>query len=278
MRRVLVWLSIGVLAVAAVLTTLTFTYFWRSPSYYLDVGPVPGEDRIIPKREYLLGHAQPYVYEADNALIFGSTHTKDPGHPELAQIEQQWRRFKPTVALVEGRLGFLIPGFMNPVREYGEMGRVNALAKVDDIPSYTWEFPWDQVASELAGRFPPEQVALYFVLRPYFSNLRFGKPESPEKFIEEFIHRGTIPALGGTISSVADVDRIWLRDFPNERDWRDVSSEGPLIGYLNEVGFASEDLRNLHLVRVVKTLVSQGNRVFVICGSSHAVVIEPALR
>jgi len=77
---------------------------------------------------------------------------------------------------------------------------------------------------------------------------------------------------------VGDVDRIWQRDFPGEPDWRDVSDEGPLVGYLNDIGNASEDLRNQHLARVIQAFRTKGKRVFVVCGSSHAVVIEPAVR
>jgi hypothetical protein len=276
-RKVLLWTLVGVVGLAALLTTLTFTFFWRSPGYYLDVEPFPGEARVLPKAGYRLGHPQPYVYRAGDVFVYGSVHTEDPGDPQLADIETAWRDFGPTVALVEGRLGFLFPGLMDPVEEYGEMGRVNALAKRDDVTTYTWEVPWDRAATELAGRYPPERVALYFVLRPYFSTVRFGRPESPEAAVEEFLHRASIPALQGTISSVADVDRVWRRDFAGERDWRDVSDEGPLPGYLADIGFASEDRRNVHLVRVVHALVAKGERVFVVCGSSHAVLIQPAL-
>jgi hypothetical protein len=38
------------------------------------------------------------------------------------------------VALVEGRLGFLLPGFMDPVAAYGETGAVAALARADGLP------------------------------------------------------------------------------------------------------------------------------------------------
>jgi hypothetical protein len=276
-RRIVLRSLAGLLAIAVVLTVLTFTFFWRSPSYYLDVEAYLGEAKVVPKRDYRLGHPQPYVYEAGGVLVYGSVHTNDPYDPLLRDIENRWHTFQPTVALVEGRLGFLIPGLMDPVTEYGEMGRVYALAKADGITTYTWELPWDSAATTLASQFPPERVALYFILRPYFSNLRFGRPASPESFLEEYLHRASIPALAGTIDDVDDIDRIWRRDFPGERDWRDVSDEGPLVGYLNDVGFASEDLRNQHLVRVVQTLRAKGERVFVVCGSSHAVLIEPVL-
>ena len=278
LRRIAIWSVVTVVALAALLTTLTFTFFWRSPPDYLDVQPAPGESRIIPKRDYRLGHPNPYVYQVGNVLVFGSEHSQDPDHPQFAEIDRRWREFKPTVALVEGRLGFLFPGLMDPVREYGEMGRVNALAKAGGVPTYTWELPWERIATDLAARYPPERVALYFVLRPYFATLRHGGTESPEKFLKEFLHRASIPALAGTIGSVDDIDRIWRRDFPNGPDWRQVSDEWALPGYLDEIAVAADDPRNLHLVRVIHTLASKGERVFVICGSSHAVVIEPALR
>jgi hypothetical protein len=277
-RRIALRSLVAVVALAVLLTVLTFTYFWRSPDYYLDVQAYPGEAKVIAKRDYRLGHPQPYVYESDGILVYGSVHTEDPRDPQLDDIENRWHGFGPTVALVEGRLGFLAPGFMDPVEEYGEMGRVYGLAKTDDVTTYTWELPWDRAATKLAGQFPPERVALYFVLRPYFSNRRFGRPASPESFLEEYLHRASIPALTGTIEDVGDIDRIWRRDFPGERDWRDVSDEGPLVGYLIDIGNASEDLRNQHLVRVIHTLRAKGERVFVVCGSSHAVLIEPAVR
>jgi hypothetical protein len=277
LRQVLTWVLVTVVALAAVLTTLTFTFFWRSPGYYLDVEPFPGEAKVGSKADYRLGHPQPYVYRVGPVMVYGSVHTRDPDDPQLADIEAAWRGFQPTVALVEGRLGFLFPGLMDPVAEYGEMGWVNALAKRDDVTTYTWDPPWDRVATELAARNPPDRVALYFVLRPYFGSVRGGRPASPEAIVEEYLHRASIPALRGTITGVADIDRIWRRDFPGERDWRDVSDQGPLPGYIADIANQSEDRRNVHLVRVIHALVTKGERVFVVCGASHAVLIQPAL-
>jgi NAD(P)-dependent dehydrogenase (short-subunit alcohol dehydrogenase family) len=63
-----------------------------------------------------------------------------------------------------------------------------------------------------------------------------------------------------------------------EPDWRDVSDEQPLAGYLNAVAEAVDGPRNLHLVRLAHTLARRGERVFVVCGASHAMQIESALR
>jgi hypothetical protein len=58
----------------------------------------------------------------------------------------------------------------------------------------------------------------------------------------------------------------------------DVSDEHGLPGYLKTISDDSNDLRNRHLVRAVLELTGKGERVFVVAGSSHAVLIEPALQ
>jgi hypothetical protein len=69
----------------------------------------------------------------------------------------------------------------------------------------------------------------------------------------------------------------WKRYFP-ALDWRDVSDEYRLPGYLGDLMEAGNDLRNQHLVNVAKELTARGERVFLVCGSSHAVCVEPAFR
>ena len=47
-------------------------------------------------------------------------------------------------------------------------------------------------------------------------------------------------------------------------------------GYLQEVSDSSNDLRNRHLVRAAVDLAARGERVFVVAGSSHAVLTRDA--
>lgn len=76
------------------------------------------------------------------------------------------------------------------------------------------------------------------------------------------------------INSIEDIDNIWERDFSAEKNWRDKSDQWGLPGYLGEIAHRSNYIRNQHLVCTIDQLLSQGERVFVICGSSHAVCIE----
>ena len=47
----------------------------------------------------------PYVLEIDKGagalLYYGAKHTRDPSHPQRADIQRRWRAFEPTVALCE---------------------------------------------------------------------------------------------------------------------------------------------------------------------------------
>ncbi|MEV6596671.1 hypothetical protein AB0M36_07355 [Actinoplanes sp. NPDC051346] len=277
-RRILLWGTASALTVAAVLALLTFTYFWRSPGYVPGSLPVSAaEARVIPRDDYREEHPRPYVYRRGDVVVFGAEHTKEPDDPQLDEIDRRWRELRPTVVLLEGRLGFLAPGFMDPVEHYGETGHVYALARRDDVTRYTWEFPVGDLTRELAATHAKDRVALFLVLRPYFSQMRTGRPESPEEFLAEYLPRAADPAVRGAVSSVADIDRIWQRDFPDKPNWRDLNDWEDLPGYLHQIGNHSNDLRNRYLVRLVDKLRADGERVFVICGSSHAVLIEPAL-
>lgn len=268
-----------VLAIASAFVILWF-WAWRSPPFYLDVPPAEAASRIVPFARYgeMADHPRPYVVEAGEVVVFGAQHTVDPAEPELAALEAAFVRLRPTVVLVEGRLGFLLPGLMDPVKKHGEGGKANALARAAGARVYSWDLPKDELARRLVGKFTPEQVALFVVLTPYFSKIRFGKPASPDDFVSGFLHRATIAELAGTLGSVADIDRIWKRDFAGGPDWRDTSDEYGLPGYLGALMGTSNDLRNEHLVRLLLHLRGRGERVFAVTGSSHAVCVEPALR
>jgi hypothetical protein len=227
-------------------------------------------------------HARPYVFNSQRGpgqvLVYGAEHVRDPADPRCAEIERAWNEFHPTVALVESRLGIMFPQLMDPVRTFGEPGLVHALARRDGVPTYTWEPPVATlVKSVLDQGFTREQVALRMHLGSYFSNLRHGRPKDPEAFVRDtFARRNRWPGIEDAFASIADLDAAWKREFPGGPDWRDVSDEFGLPGFL-----ARMDLnlaRDQHLVAVVNELTARHQRVFVIAGSSHAVKVHPALQ
>ena len=270
------------IAIAAPVVVLGVLYFtaWRSPSYYMQEKVCNDSTGILTMVQYRTvrdTHARPYIIQTDKVLIYGSTHTKNPDDPQIKDIEEKWKAFKPTVLLVEGRLGFLVPGLMNPVKKYGENGKAYELAKKDDVKTFSWELEKEDLMKQLIEKFSAERVALKEILNPYFSNLRFGKPDNPEKYVSQSLNRAKYVGMENTFKTIEDVDRIWKRDFPTI-DWRNESDEDGLPGYLQQIADATQWLRNIKLVCMIKELTEKGEKVYVVAGSSHAVCIEKAIK
>ena len=273
-------IAISVTIVLLALMTWGWFNIWRSPAYYQSEGACLENENVLTMAEYgdvMDEHTRPYVVRTADVTVFGAEHTRDPEDVQIESIKSEWKRSRPTTALVEGRLGFLIPYVMNPVEEFGESGLVAALSRSDGVGLYSWELPKSDLILRLVETYTPEQVALSQVLTPYFSSYRFGPPENPDQFAGQFLSRARYPGLDNAISSVADIDSIWRRDFANVPDWRETSDQYGLPGYLADIGATANLIRNRHLLCTINDLRSQGERVFVICGLSHAVCIEPAL-
>ena len=186
---------------------------------------------------------------------------------------------KPTVALVEGRLGFLFTWFQNPIKKYGESGLVSKLAKSEGVDLYTWEPTRNDQIKILLKEYTAEELALFLSFRPYFSNLRYGKPSNPNEKLQKYLESRTdYDHVRDVYTSWRELDSIWKRDFP-DIEWRDYSDEhGWPEGYLSQIANASNLSRDYHLVQIISELVNNGETVFVTMGVSHAPRIEDALK
>lgn len=260
---------------------------WRSPPFYTTAPAVSLPVPIMTTAQYndvIATHPRPYIVEIERAdggalVLFGSEHTLDRAHPQMPLIEQAWDDLQPSVALVEGRLGFWVGGFGDSVTAYGEFGLTNELARRDDVEVYSWE-PTREAEVEIVLRdFAAKRVALFYVLRPVFSGQRHGI-DNADAYVAPFLEeRTTWPGLENTLGAIDDIDAMWKADFPDEPDWRVTSDEFGLPGYLADIAGASSAARDQHFAQIILDLVvNKKERVFAIAGSSHAVKLDAALR
>lgn len=261
---------------------------WKSPSFY-DVkknkeliAPIMDMDAY---KDIWQTHRRPYCYSIVSTKskgkvhILGVEHLTDPNHSQFDTIRNLWNQTNPTVALVEGRLGFLFTWFQNPIEKYGEGGLVSELAKKDGINLYTWEPTRNDEIEILLKQFSVEKIAMFYSFRPYFSNMRHGKPKNPEKKLEEYLKSRTdYDHIRDVFQSWEELDSVWQKDFP-DIEWRDYSDEqGWPKGYLYEIWNVSNLSRDFHLIQTIIELVEKGETVFVTMGASHAPRIENALK
>ena len=280
-------IGLALLGIIGVFVLLFFTgVIWKSPGYYSITKQRTLAQPVMSMEDYSMsgGHLRPYIYRLKNGrgevYVLGIDHTTDPEDRQIDSVERAWEEFQPDVLLVEGRLGFLFGGLQDPVKNYGEGGKAVSLAKRDDVKFYTWEPQKQDEVNMMLQKYTTKEVAMFYSLRPYLSNFRFGKPEDPDATLQSYIDSRTdYEGLRGEITSVAEIDSIWATDFPQEKDWRDSTDEyGWPQGYLSEMAAYSNELRNIHMINAILDLVEGGNKVFITMGSSHAYRIEEALK
>jgi len=283
--RALRWAAIAAAAILLVGAVWMWKIAWRSPPHYVPRADIRVRAPIMSAAEYervSASHARPFVYEATvgrgAVLVFGASHTKDPADPQIAEFRRRFSSFAPTAVLVEGRPGSPIAGLADPVRQLGEAGLAIALSRAASVSYWSWEPSRDGETGAMLFSFPKDRVALFYILRPYVSNLRHGKPADPNAALEAIrAKRVRWPGLENSFASVAEIDALWKRDFQGLPDWRDTSDEFGWPGYLSEIASRSRDLRTENMARCALDLCAKGERVIVVCGSSHAVRARAAI-
>lgn len=284
MKR-LFWIFI----VFAILITLLFQFgiVWKSPPFFKTKHPVALNSPIMDMETYmdnLVGnHRRPYIYVIESktkgkVIVLGLEHLNTPNHPQFDSIRHYWNLYKPTIALVEGRLGFLFKWMQNPIKHYGESGLTSELAKKDGVDLYTWEPSRDDEIELLIKKHPAKQLAMFYALRPFFGKSDAQRKESPEKQLQTLINERTdYKHLKHSINTWEEIDSTWKKDFPS-LNWRTYNAGYGYPGYLNNIWNDSNLTRDEHMVRSIVELVEKGETVFVTMGVSHAPRVEEVLK
>lgn len=275
--------AIALTALLALTVAYVAILAWRTPpSYDLDTRyvdyPLLSWDAYEVAAQSM---TPPLVRKMSNgtgeALIFGATHSSDPTHPQFIELDRQFDAFDPDIVLVEGRMGFFLPPFMDPIRSYGESGALAAKAKRGDLALYTWELCRACEPEQLRKRFSDRQVALYLLLRPYSGSQDITPEAARDRMSRIIADRGHRPGVINVIGNIDDFDAAWVAEFPEGKSWHAMRGIYNSTGFLNDMFEYGNDIRDQHLLNVIRTLTDEGKRVMVTVGWSHAVRIEPAL-
>lgn len=237
-------------------------------------------------------HDEPYVYELrrpnqEGALLyFGSRHTFDPGDEQLDHLSRLWESFRPTLALTEG--GDFEPGDLSRaevVQRYGEAGMVRWLAERDEIPARSLDPEREaEIDHLLREGWSETELIVFYALRQVVQSNQQGRevpyaevlPRYLSSLDERFGLKGP--------TSTAEFDDAVADLLPGLDDWTRTPASYLYPGpqepeyFTNRLSTASNLLRDNYHVRLIADSVAAGHRVFVVAGSAHAVMQEPAMR
>jgi hypothetical protein len=288
MKRRTTYILMSAFATLAVLGVIGWTQRWQRLESMRDIPRTPLAAPIMTPEEHdRHPHARPYILDLTHGsgklVLIGVDHTKDPSNYQIDTIKARFAASQPSVALVEGRMGFFIGPLGPGVRQFGESGAVYSLARSADIPIRTLEPAIEDEIAMLREQWSPERVTLYYVLRGFMSDRGDATGDDATQIAASVLaKRGTLPGLDGAISSIDELDSLYRADFPGAPDWRVQPEEfmwpGRHDSYLNEMATLSSKVRDEHMVRLLVHLVEKGERVFAVVGASHVIMQEPALR
>ncbi|MGA2922976.1 MAG: hypothetical protein ABSE28_17865 [Candidatus Sulfotelmatobacter sp.] len=206
----------------------------------------------------------------------------DPQNPQVADIENRWAAFRPTVAYNEGGNPETFEDFREAVQTYGEAGLVRSLAARDQVPVATLEPPFDMEVAYLLETYTPQQLKVFYALRQVTEERSRKANTSLDDRINSWLSR-YLPAHGlkNSPNTLAELGAACMSLFPELTDWHQVPEDwfGPrkLGHYTNDLARDSGNFRNRYVFRLLVARVRRGDRVFAVIGSSHVVVLEPAL-
>jgi hypothetical protein len=210
-------------------------------------------------------------------LYFGARHTRDSKDPQVEGIARLWREFGPTIALIEGGVPPAAESEREAVGLYGEPGLVRMLADRERVPARSLDPSREDQVTALLRTFPSDRVKLFFLLRTVgdFRKHPRGGAALPDFAAGELARLSRTPGLGGAPRSLRDVELAvpgW-RDVPGS--WFDpLRSES----FTNEITRELSQFRNRHMVQLLVSQVTAGQRVFAVVGQTHVAMQERALR
>lgn len=280
---------IGVLFYAAIVALLfVLDIFWLSPPHYKIQKRIGLEVPVMSMADYeaiIQTHRRPYTFSlmAQNgakATIVGVEHLSDSEASSMDTVRMLWQGTDPDVALVEGKMGFLCSWVQNPISTYGESGLTASLAKNSGTSLYTWEPSKKDEVTLLLKKFPADQLAVFYTLRPYLAKVRNGEIIQPNTQILEYINSRTdVDGLRDVIKGPEDIDAIWNQAYP-QLDWRTYVDSQNMYppGFMFDVFNASNHARDEHMIQIILSCLEEKKNVFVTMGASHAPRIEKTLR
>lgn len=218
-------------------------------------------------------------------LFVGTNHTFAPDNPQIGGIEALFKAFLPTMVLVEGGLWPVAASKEDAIRKHSELGFTVWLAAQAKVPVKSADANEDEEIAFALKYHTPEEVRLYYALRyvPQWRGQDTGM--SIEQNMARFLASpefGKYFPAGAKPTTVPELEQICAERLPGMTNWRDVqfnlSFNGIRQSLLTEIDKTVNGFRNAHIENTLNAAVAQGERVFLITGSTHLARLLPRLR
>jgi hypothetical protein len=229
----------------------------------------------------------PYVLEMQlqegTLLYYGAFHKVDPAHPQFADIEERWEKFRPTLAFCEGYVWPLEESHDKAIEKYGEQGFITYLAARDGIQVECIDPPLTHQIRYLKNYFPHHLIKAYYVLRQAAINRMLKRDTSATVYAHRYFRKiNHVHGHHRSPSNLKDFEAMVYSLFPELDDWQKIPNsyfrQQESGGFLAAIHQKLNRYRDRIMIKKVTKALKRGKRVFAIVGRSHVVIQEAILR
>ena len=256
--------------------------------------------KLISVEEYgKIKHENPYLYKLESEsgrqlLFFGAKHSADPDEPQFIRIKESLESFNPDLVMVDAapgpkvsreefNNGILEQDLNEVIKRRGDPGFTIRVAVENDIPWFCPEpNPRKEFEFLFEKGFTKEEIQAWALFRniPVFNKRRGDR--TFDEFTETAIN-GFLDKSGWKLeASIDQIIKIGIEMIGEEVD---VENDMNIHKYTNpgnknkmqQLSSLSWRFRDEVILENIAEKLEDYNKLFVVYGSSHAVVLEPAL-
>jgi len=250
------------------------------------------QHQIMSYQEYAkIDHDVPYVYRLTKGnqvlFYFGANHSCDPNNEQYPLLEKLWDEFlqltkgQDAVVLIEGTLrNVQITKQEAITKGGGEGGLVTFLAHQAGIRRFCPEPDEQELNTELQKAFSADEISYRMFAQRCLQFNRYKAVDSDldfERFYQGYSTRFDFSELSH-MKSIHD--KLFETPFdPNDEQFF-YNTTNPVDDktIINKVCRQASILRDQCIVDHIQQLIAQGKNIFIVYGSSHAVMQEQAIR
>ena len=234
---------------------------------------------------YVISHNGHYLY------YFGARHSFDPEHPQFLELNAFWREFLEKtqrmncLVLNEGGKRQTMPSEEAAISAGAEAGLITFLAAKEDIETYSPEPTKKEEIGEWLNVYSKEEVEYYFFSRAVCQWHKLLPRPDFQSYIAKPLLRHA-KELGWkdfdfSLNHMKEVHKSLFGGKFNENDRQFFECIASPVYRTTIISQISNDLdinRNSYIVNKIKWFWHSGKNLFVVYGSGHAIVQEPALK
>lgn len=270
-----------------------FCYYTNMSSVNIDLLLSPEEYAALPQE---IRWKVPYLYTLESSdqflSYFGASHVMNPSHPQFVSLREKFQEFlekikdKKSIVIYEGNVNEKnLVTLEQAIEQHGESGAIVYWANKVNIPTFRPEISIADEAPELLKEFSKDEIFYFYMIRGIVSWKRKVTPEPFEEFIVKNIERYQKELNWSDFDFSFETTKkthkeIFGKEFSLEDEEffaqiRNLTFCGTRVDGVSE---KSCRIRDIGILKHIAKYWNEGYSIFVVYGSYHSKVQEPALR